>query len=102
MRGRGATGAIKRTAPVRRAQVNIRVEAGLYQTLQALARQERRSVPQTALHLIEAGLRQKIGGPVSGDDTSGPEIAAMAVAGRAFDWLADEPDLYDDASGEPL
>jgi hypothetical protein len=87
---------------VRRAQVNIRLEGGLYQTLQALARQERRSVPQTALHLIEAGLRQKIGGPVSGDDTPGPEIAALAVAGRAFDWLANEPDLYDDTSGEPL
>lgn len=32
----------------RRKQVNIRVEPALYQALQALARQERRSVPQAA------------------------------------------------------
>ncbi|MCX6379918.1 MAG: hypothetical protein NT023_10655 [Armatimonadetes bacterium] len=30
------------------------------------------------------------------------EIAALARVGGAFDWLADEPDLYDDACGEPI
>jgi hypothetical protein len=94
--------AAKRTEPVRRAQVNIRLEAALFQTLQTLARQERRSVPQTALHLIEAGLKQKIDGSVRRDDTAGRELAALAMAGGAFDWLAGEPDLYDDGSGEPL
>lgn len=102
MQARKTTRTVKRTATVRRTQVNIRLEAALYQTLQAIAGQERRSVPQTALHLLEAGLRQRIGGQVSGDDTSSRAIAALAAAGGAFDWLADEPDLYDDTSGEPL
>jgi hypothetical protein len=26
-----------------------------------------------------------------------PPMAAIAQAGRAFEWLADEPDLYSDA-----
>jgi hypothetical protein len=102
MQAKKKTSTAKRTATVRRKQVNIRLEAALYQTLQAIARQERRSVPQTALHLLEAGLRQRVGGQVSEDDTPSREIAALAAAGGAFDWLADEPDLYDDTCGEPL
>jgi hypothetical protein len=93
---------IKRTPTVRRTQVNIRLEAALYRTVQAIARQERRSVPQTALHLLEAGLRQRLGGQGSRDDTPSREIAALAAAGGAFDWLADEPEMYDDTCGEPL
>ncbi len=31
------------------------------------------------------------------DEVSSEEIAQIAMAGGAFDWLADEPDLYDDA-----
>ena len=35
------------------------------------------------------------------DDAHGLEIA-RACRGRVdFDWLADEPDLYDDTLGEP-
>jgi hypothetical protein len=30
------------------------------------------------------------------------QLAALAISAGAFDWLADEPDLYDDASGEPV
>ena len=30
------------------------------------------------------------------DEVSSEEIARLAMAGGAFDWLADEPDLYDD------
>ena len=30
------------------------------------------------------------------------DIAALAMAGGAFDWLADEPDLYDDTCGEAI
>lgn len=102
MQARKTPNTAKRTATARRKQVNIRLEAALYQTLRALARQERRSVPQTTLHLLEAGLRQRVGGRVSGDDTPSQEIAALAAAGGAFDWLADELDLYDDTCGEPL
>jgi hypothetical protein len=83
-------------------QVNIRVESALYRALETIARQERRSVPQTARLLLEEGLRQRTSSKLSNDDTPGSDIAALARAGGAFDWLADEPDLYDDTCGEPL
>jgi len=83
-------------------QVNIRVEAALYRALEAIARQERRSVPQTARLLLEEGLRQRLGSGGSGEDASGSDIAVLAAAGGAFDWLADELDPYDDTCGEPV
>ncbi len=91
-----------KATPERRKQVNIRIDFSLYRTLQTLAGQERRSVPQTALHLLEDGLRQRAKGQVPSDDTSSRDIAILAAAGGAFDWLADEPDVYDDTCGEPL
>lgn len=30
-------------------------------------------------------------------DTTEPPMATIAAAGKGFDWLADEPDLYSDA-----
>ncbi len=30
-------------------------------------------------------------------DAAAPPMAAIAQAGKGFDWLADEPDLYSDA-----
>ncbi|GAA0588254.1 hypothetical protein GCM10009416_28390 [Craurococcus roseus] len=33
---------------------------------------------------------------VVGEDAELPPMAAVAEAGGAFDWLADEPDLYTD------
>lgn len=95
---RGAPGG----RPERRRQVNVRIEPDLYAALQALARQERRSVPQAARVLMEDGLRHRAGGGVPMDDVGASEIARLATAGGAFDWLAEEPELYDDASGEPL
>ena len=35
------------------------------------------------------------------DDVHSMEIAALAMSGGAFDWLADEPELYNDTCGEP-
>ncbi len=84
-----------------RCQINIRVESSFYRTLEAVARNERRSVPQTAQHLLEEGLRRRLGRPVL-DDAPAEELAALAAAGGAFEWLADEPELYDDTCGEPL
>ncbi len=40
--------------------------------------------------------------PLSDDAPSSEEIAALATAGGAFNWLADEPDLYDDTCGEAI
>jgi hypothetical protein len=83
-------------------QVNVRVQAPLYRALEAVARQERRSVPQAARQLMEEGLRHHTGGRMPADDTATHEIASLAARGGAFDWLADEPDLYDDTAGEPI
>ncbi|MBI3946680.1 MAG: hypothetical protein HY321_12225 [Armatimonadetes bacterium] len=83
-------------------QVNVRVDPALYRALETIARQERRSVAQIARLLMEEGLRCRVSGKATGDDVLGTEIAAVATAGGAFDWLADEPDLYDDTCGEPL
>ena len=35
-------------------------------------------------------------------DLSDHELAAMALAGQAFDDLAEEPDLYSFSDGEPI
>jgi len=100
MRARSMKNKAERVNP--RKQVNIRVEAAFYQALAALARQERRSVSQIAQQLLEEGLQQRLGGQAVTDDTSAQELAALAEAGGAFDWLAEEPALYDDTCGEPL
>ena len=39
---------------------------------------------------------------LAGDEVSSDDIARLAMAGGAFDWLADEPDLYDDTCGEAI
>jgi hypothetical protein len=100
------TGAAKKTrsdnVPGRRKQVNLRVEPALYQALETVARQERRSVSQAARQLMEEGLRHHAGGRIPADDTAAQEIATLAARGGAFDWLADVPELYDDTSGEPV
>lgn len=102
MRARATKKKTTRERADRRKQVNIRVELALYQALQVLARQEQRSLPQAARQLMEEGLRQRMGGRAIEDDTPGQEIAVLAAAGGAFDWLAEEPDLYNDTCGEPL
>jgi hypothetical protein len=83
-------------------QVNIRVGAAFYRVLETVARQERRSVPQTVRLLLEEGLRRHISGVPYSEDTPGTEVGTLAAAGGSFDWLAQEPDLYDDTCGEPL
>jgi hypothetical protein len=85
-----------------RKQVNIRVALELYHALEVIARQERRSVPQAARLLLEEGLRQRTGGGSNIDDVPSGEISVMAMAGGAFNWLEDEPELYDDTCGEPV
>jgi len=43
---------------------------------------------------IPAGQRLRV--VVESIEPDEPSISAMNAAGRAFDWLADEPDLYSD------
>lgn len=40
--------------------------------------------------------------PVGVAAPTSSEIASLAMAGGAFDWLTDEPDLYDDTCGEAI
>jgi hypothetical protein len=47
-------------------------------------------------------LRRRVGESNTGDETPGSEIAKLAMAGGAMDWLTDEPDIYDDTCGEPV
>lgn len=83
-------------------QLNLRVDAHLYQALEALAQEEQRSVAQVARRLVDEGLGHRLNGRTTRDDTPGHAIAGLAEASGAFTWLAAEPDLYDDSSGEPL
>ncbi len=39
---------------------------------------------------------------LSDDAPTAFEMAQLAMAGGAFNWLADEPDLYDDTCGEAI
>jgi hypothetical protein len=41
--------------------------------------------------------RQRLRVVVESLDTDEPSITALNAAGGAFDWLAEEPDLYSDA-----
>jgi len=82
-------------------QINIRVDSIIHRTIETVARQERRTVGQMVRLLIEEGLKVH-SSERRQEDTSAHEIASLAVAGRAFEWLNDEPDIYDDSSGEPV
>jgi hypothetical protein len=44
---------------------------------------------------ISAHARVRVQGDIL--DPGEPPMAAIAEAGKGFDWLADEPDLYSDA-----
>ena len=91
--------------PVRRQparQVNVRVEPRVYEALEAVARRERRSISQLSRQLLESGLRDRLGDTTAGEEVSSHDIASLARDGGGFDWLDEEPDLYDEDSGEPM
>jgi hypothetical protein len=71
--------------------------------LQRCAAEQRTTVAQLvqdyALYLASGGKRVP---PVDWSVPSSLEIGAMADAGGAFDWLADEPDIYTLEDGEPV
>jgi hypothetical protein len=46
---------------------------------------------------VAADTRVRVLVEVVGEETEALPMAAIAQAGGAFDWLADEPDLYTDA-----
>ena len=83
-------------------EVSIRMERALYRAVESMALQQQRSVSQTARLLLEEALRRRTVGRTSDDDTPSVEIAGLAAVGGSFDWLREEPDLYDDICGEPV
>jgi hypothetical protein len=67
-------------------QIALDTEAG-----QLSAELARRGIaPATRVHVV-----------VEVPDTAEPPMAALTQAGGAFDWLAEEPDLYSDADLQP-
>jgi hypothetical protein len=66
---------------------------------------EQRQVPAVALLKDYVGYLLAGGPPVSAPADAGisdAELATLVQGGGAFDWLADEPDLYSLADGEPV
>ena len=68
-------------------QVNIQVESALYQTLEAIAMAEKRSVPEAAKELVAEGVQYRISQDNSFKDLTSGEMVALAMAGGAFSWL---------------
>ena len=99
MRARRRT---KATPKLTRRQLNLRVDPNLYEAIAVLARNEQRPVAQVAQRLVSEALGHRLNEASPRDDAAGAAIAPLAAAGGAFTWLAAEPDLYDDTSGEPL
>ena len=83
-------------------QVQIALQPEMYNVLKRIARQEQQSVAQTVQHLLQETLGPQAEADTSEVDISAGHIAQLAMAGEAWNWLADEPDLYDDACGEAV
>ena len=85
------------------AQVNVRLSEERLQALRRYAARRRTPVSWLIKDYVEYLLA---GGepitPPSHDLPSVDELAAIAQRGGAFDWLADEPDLYSLDDGEPV
>ncbi|HEV8636898.1 MAG TPA: CopG family transcriptional regulator [Chloroflexota bacterium] len=85
------------------AQLNVKLDQERLSALRRYA--DRRRTPISWLirdyvdYLVAGGLPVR---PAVDDVPSGMELARLAQEGGSFDWLADEPDLYSDADGEPV
>lgn len=85
------------------AQLNVKLRDDKLEALRRYA--ERRRTPVSWLiqdyveYLLSGGTPLSYG---SEEPPTSNELAAVAQHGGAFDWLRDEPDLYDAADGEPV
>ena len=89
------------STPLAQKQVNIRVEDDVFKQLEARARTERRSIPQTVRLLLSDALNAHGDGAVE-KESDIEEYATLASAGGAIDWVSEEPELYTSESGEML
>jgi hypothetical protein len=87
----------------RMSQLNVKLSEDSLTALRRYAAKRRTPVSWLIKDYVEYLL--KGGSPVvpeSDDELSSSDLAALAQDGGAFDWLADEPDLYTIADGEPV
>jgi hypothetical protein len=85
------------------AQLTVDLSDEEWRALGDLAADEGRAVAallrEYVAYLLAGG--QPVG-RTSGESTSPRELAALAQHGGAFNWLADEPDVYGPDDGEPV
>jgi hypothetical protein len=85
------------------AQVNVKLSDERFQALRRYAARRRTPVSWLIKDYVDYLLAG--GQPVTPpalDVPTAEELAAIAQHGGAFDWLADEPDLYSLDDGEPV
>src|SRR5205823_13746313 len=82
MRAAGAKKKVTRDKRAESRQVNIRVQPILYEALEAVARHDRRSLPQVVRQLLEDGLRLRADAHTTPDDTAGREIGRASCRER--------------------
>jgi hypothetical protein len=82
------------------AQLNLKLTDEQIDALRKYAHHRRTPVAWLIKDYIDYLLRG--GDPVAPDDLSSAEIVKVIAGGGAFDWLADEPDLYSIADGEAV
>jgi hypothetical protein len=85
------------------AQLNVKLSADRLEALRRYAARRRTPVAW----LIKDYVDYLIGGgqPVAlsaAEEPRSQQLAVLAQKGGAFDWLADEPDLYSANDGEPM
>jgi len=85
------------------AQLNLKLPEPDLQALRRYAAKKRTPVTWLIKDYIEyllAGGRPVT--PPTVEPLNATELAEIAERGGAFDWLADEPDLYSLSDGEPV
>ena len=84
------------------AQINVRLNDERYESLRRYASSRRTPVAWLIKDYIDYLLAG--GEPVTPSDevVTASDLATIAQHGRAFDWLAEEPDLYSRSDGEPV
>ena len=85
------------------AQLNVKLSEERLEALRRLAARRRTPVSWLIKDYVDyllAGGRPVA--PPADEAPTAAELAVLAERGGAFDWLADEPDLYSADDGEPV
>ena len=85
------------------AQLNVKLSDSEIEALRGYAARRRTPVSwliKDYIHYLLGGGKPVI--PQGQTAPEGMELSAIAQYGGAFDWLADEPDLYTLEDGEPV